>query len=338
MQCPSCQFENMPGSSHCARCAAALNLQIADIDVHPPRASRLQRHLPARQFASVRRGSQSFLSAAQTLVGINRPSSRFHGSLSEYLALVIPGWHQIRHGEVRRGQILLGSYFGFVALALLFAGTGTGSLLLGLTFGWHVLATVDAICRDFATSADRFRFTGLVMLALLLLLYGPALWLVGRVARPMRITMPTRHFLTGDVVWYRPDSTPKAGDLVLYDIPAGNATARLRRQPNTVYMVAGLRINRIVAVSGQTVREENGQLLVDGQVSPWQPTHQLGLPKEKGIVVRPDCVFILPEDLLPGNSLALNPTTTLRLAMVPNGQVRGAMLARTYPLTRFRFY
>ena len=35
--------------------------------------------------------------------------------------------------------------------------------------------------------------------------------------------------------------------------------------------VAGLRINRLVATEGQTVRFDKGQLMVDGRLSPWQP-------------------------------------------------------------------
>ena len=41
MQCPCCQFENMPGLASCGRCGSVLDLNLVAIDVNPPRASRV---------------------------------------------------------------------------------------------------------------------------------------------------------------------------------------------------------------------------------------------------------------------------------------------------------
>ena len=38
MQCPNCQFENMPGSEICPRCGSTLRLSAAVMSLHPPRA------------------------------------------------------------------------------------------------------------------------------------------------------------------------------------------------------------------------------------------------------------------------------------------------------------
>ena len=121
----------MPGSSHCARCAASLNLGSAEIDVHPPRASGLERRLPVRPIAAARRGFQLFAEAAGTLVGIARPSASFEGTISEFVSLAIPGLHQMRHGEKHRGQIMLGVFLVLLLVTLVFAGTGPGSMFLG---------------------------------------------------------------------------------------------------------------------------------------------------------------------------------------------------------------
>src|SRR5690606_1826181 len=53
MQCPSCRFENMPGSGYCARCGASL--LIGNVDVIPPRASAMQRRVPAELRSAVHR-------------------------------------------------------------------------------------------------------------------------------------------------------------------------------------------------------------------------------------------------------------------------------------------
>ena len=45
MQCPNCQFQNMPGANACVRCGTSMQLRAEAIDVHPPRARPLVLHL-----------------------------------------------------------------------------------------------------------------------------------------------------------------------------------------------------------------------------------------------------------------------------------------------------
>ena len=221
-----------------------------------------------------RRGWQFYAAAARTLVGIARPSASFEGSIGEFASLLVPGLHQMRHGEKHRGRIMLGVFLVLLLLALVFAGTGTGSLVLGLLFGWHVISAVDAMCRDFAAPGDRYRFAAIVSLAMFTLVYLPVLWMVQQIATPMSIAMPTRYFKTGDVVWVRPVASPDAGDLALRmsrrrlrTFAIGECTIRVTRSPGCASIVWS-------RPRGQTVRFDKGQLMVDGRLSPWQPQRE----------------------------------------------------------------
>ena len=201
-----------------------------------------------------------------------------------------------------------------------------------------MISAVDAICRDFVESTDRYKFAAIVSVMVFVFVYVPVLWMIYQIAMPMSITMPTRYFKTGDVVWVRADSSPEAGDLVLYNVPMAGVNVRDARLYNLRYQVAGLRINRVVATAGQTVRLEDGQLSINGEVSPWQPASNIFIPAETDIVVRPDCVFVLPEDLLPGQNVQLPADVARQLAIIPEASVRGSLIARTYPPTRIQFY
>lgn len=317
-----------------------MTLQSADIDVNPPRASKLAKKIPVGSMASTRRGVAATTTAIASVAGALRTDPNFHGGIPEILSLAVPGLHQWRRGEIGRARILFGVYAAVLVLAMLLAGTGPGSLVLGLLFAWHVISAVDAIARNFVVPADRIRLTFIVGLGLFCLLYLPTGWLIRQIATPMSIAMQTTQFGLGDVVWVQ-SSTPSPGDLVLYDLPQINIQAREIENLYPVnYQVGGPRINRLAAVGGQTVNiDERGRIFVDGQEMPWRAKEDGAiLPRGRDIKVRPGYVFILPEDLLPGVNYSLKPDTSLRLAMVPEGSVTGPLLLRSYPITRFRFY
>lgn len=332
MQCPSCQFHNMPGSQRCARCAASLNLQTAEIDIHPPRASRWQKAMPSRPFAWVRETGTLLSSSAGK--SFSRPTeSNFGGAPLEYLQLLIPGLHQILHQRRFRGWVWLSVWLTLLVLTLLTAGTGISSMLLGILFAWQVGATVDALARHFADAADRVFFTLVVGALLLMLIYLPIIGAIGRVARPVGIALTTEQFRAGEVVWYRPTTTPRVDDLVLYNLPNQDWMSR-----NQQFRLTGLRINRVVAVAQQEVSWHEGNLLVDGVVSAWQLRVPRNFVPNSVLTVPADHVLILPQDLLlPGIDVV--PATVLqRAAIVPTRNVQGRVVLRSFPPTRIRFY
>jgi hypothetical protein len=189
MQCPSCRFENMPGSGTCARCGAALS--IGNVDVIPPRASARERRVPVELRAAAYRARIAATEVLWRLMGFLPLRSRVAGrydaaafapptalvasggyrgqtlqelnlKAADWFRLAVPGWVQLRHGDRTRGRWLLGITAGLLLATLLLAGSSWGAMALGALFSWHLLATVDAVCRRFATLGDRVRLTLLV--------------------------------------------------------------------------------------------------------------------------------------------------------------------------------
>src|SRR5690554_8127736 len=131
MQCPSCRFENMPGSGQCARCSGLL--VIGNVDVHPPRASSIQRRMPVEMRTAAYRLRMATAEFVARLVGVlpirsraavaggtawlpPRPTvatgRRMGGEslqdieldAADWPRLLIAGWVQMRHGELGRGR------------------------------------------------------------------------------------------------------------------------------------------------------------------------------------------------------------------------------------------
>src|SRR5262245_54925649 len=104
MQCPSCTFQNMPGSARCARCGAMLSFTAETIDVHPPRATTLGKSLQQwtwpfkRTFFQTRdRAVAGFRSLAW-----DRAAARYDwGSIWRAIVPGWPHWHQGRKTEAR---------------------------------------------------------------------------------------------------------------------------------------------------------------------------------------------------------------------------------------------
>src|ERR1700690_575411 len=98
MQCPSCGFENMPGSEGCARCGSSMRLTTLVLDVNPPRAGDLSGGV--RRLIAIRRWPVRLArrlndaNAGANAAGENRLESA--GSAAPLLwRLPIPGWSQL---------------------------------------------------------------------------------------------------------------------------------------------------------------------------------------------------------------------------------------------------
>lgn len=329
----------MPGSERCARCAASLMLLAAEIDVNPPRASAWQKRLPTLHLAAARHSLDVGRNTAASIFGWTRSQSSFDWSLSQAVSLAVPGLHQIRSGERARGKLFLLVYLAIGLVSVPLLGTILGSVLLGLLLSWHIIATVDAIARGFDSFAQRGLLTALAASVLVTVVYLPPLWLVRSIATPIRIATPTRYFERGDVIWYHPGSDADIGDLVLYEVPPNAGLVRGGSGYPINYRIAGDRINRLVAVAGQTIKiDQAGKLRVDGVVSPWQPAAAGLLARQTEIRLRPDQVLILPENLLPAGIGSLPSEKMIELARMPRDRIRGTIVIRSFPTYRLEVY
>lgn len=334
MQCTSCQFENMPGSASCARCGASLTLARAAIAVHPPRAWRWAKWIPGRWFlhrlrCQVRNGISAVLDPVAARV------TELHLDRETVLRALVPGWPQYHRGEPTRGRWFLFSYLAALFCGLLTAGTVPGSIFLGLAFSAHAVSIADAIITRFMSLRDRLAFTVLCGLILLVAIYWPVGRAASILATPIRLLGPMPPFHQGEVLWYTRIGTPSVGDLVLYDVPTVNVAYRTPRRQAARLVVRGRRVNRMVALEGQTIRWDGQSLWVDGQPSPWQPTGPIGLTVGDPIRV-PDGHVLIPAD-----NVAAMVVRSDRLArawryasLVPTRQVAGRVFLRTWPLYR----
>jgi hypothetical protein len=335
MQCPSCEFQNMPGSGRCARCGASLALASATIDVIPPRAGKLQRNLP--QFWGFRRGWANFVQAA---------SQPFAATFSRFddirfdpgtvFRLIVPGWAQVYRGKRERGFLFLAAYLITLLPSLLFTGTMLGSTLLGLAFGIHVMSAVDAMVGRFNDFAGRVSFSLFAAMALFGLVYLPIGYATTRVATPIQITQLVPGFERGDVLWYDRSAEIKPGDLVYYEVPRTTVNGRLTNGQAANFVFQNGWINRVVAVEGQSVVWRDGRLLVDGEL--FSGSNSMLAPEgfAQELVVPTGKVLIPPGTLI-RDDMQIAGEIWLQLSVVSRSDVMGRLFFRSSPLRRISF-
>src|SRR5277367_4638319 len=181
MQCPSCGFENMPGSEGCGRCGSSLRLSTATLDVNPPRAGKNAKFW-RRLGRPVVRFQMQFQARKRTAP---KPSLI---PLNIMLPLFVPGLVQLRDGHRSRGRFLMGSYFAFLAIGVIFFGTSWGSIALGLAAAAHVGSVYDALQEHLPPEIlDVRRRTLAVFITIFVLagIYTPIVLAVWRVAQPI---------------------------------------------------------------------------------------------------------------------------------------------------------
>jgi hypothetical protein len=306
-------------------------LATATIDVHPPRAGPWNRRLP--QSWRLRRlyyGLKAIVQSAAERAPSGLLDIRFDWATAS--RMLVPGWPQWSRGYVTRGRLFIGGYCLLLFFGLLMCGWAVGSLFLGLAFSVHLASIVDSLVGRFAQFRDRLAFTALCAIMLALFLYVPVGWAISRVATPIQITQRQPPFEAGDVLWYNRWSSPTPGDLVLYEFLPARRGGRSRGLV-AVYELGGQHIDRLVALAGQTISWQDGELLVDGEPSPWQSRFKNGLDNGESFRVPESYVMILPDNAVPAG-LEFTPADWRPLALVPQHRVSGRPFFRSLPLRR----
>ena len=322
MQCVNCQFQNMPGTSACARCGSSMSLATAVMDVHPPRASRaakkVRRVLPVDRIVNRIKG-ETFVSAP---VRRALPMGR----------MAIPGWYHFHAGLPARGHVYLWLFVAFLLPALPMFGSTNGSILIGLAFSVHSTEALNIVLRHRGdlTIGQRMGISILVPVILFAIVYLPLGWLLTRVADPTSVLIVAEPFAQGDVVLVNHWATPRIGDVVLYDL----VEYTLARGTHQTFVHAGQRFDRIIAAAGDTVKYDGHKLLVNGVSPRRMPLNPAHLPTCKfELTVPPDTFCIVP---------TTSPNVTddaglwEHLALVPTRNIIGRVYLRNQPFSRFR--
>lgn len=332
MQCPSCEFNNMPGMAVCGRCGANLQLAAATIDVHPPRASRRAKFF--RQWFPVYAWYHRLWYVLESVSIARLPrlelSQNAYGAL---LRMVVPGWAQFYLGQKTRGWVFLGGFLGCLLLGLGLFGSFLGNMFLGLTVSMHLSSMIDAIWLGNPEWRTRLNYLVVTAGLTIVLVYLPIVWVVGQFASPLQIQMNAAPLMPGDVVIYNPSayswSVPSVGDVVVYDIPPLTAAGQYAGY-NANYVVQGQRIDRILAGPGQTVKISRAEILVDGKPVDWRPLNPDRMPSGVDLKVPDGSYLILPstDPVLPVEVMA-------RAAVVSTYHIRGRVHLLHRPLGRW---
>jgi hypothetical protein len=358
MECPSCTFQNMPGSARCARCGALLSFAAQTIEVHPPRATALTKTLGGwRQPAIIWRRIRQAISA-ELFPSRSRATEHAHLDLPTVLRCVIPGWANAHTGHPLVGALFLLCYLLLVVPGTMAIGQIIGAQLLGLAFAVHLVSIVTALVPRFESYRDRMLFT-LACGAILAGVYYPCLLLLSRIATPLAINAEWPPVQEGDVVWYHPTRSIKAGQYAVFDdrgrdfaLPNGY---RYRAQ---MHILAGMRIDQVIATSGQTIAWDKGTMLLDG--APAQVQLKAGFAEIWPKLTVPEGMLLVdPENLVPGvvatrngfitttgqvhgepmqGELRIDAAQLQSMALIPANSVVGRLIWRSWPLRRAEFF
>lgn len=339
MQCPSCQFENMPGMKQCAHCMARLD--IGEIDVHPPRA----KHPKKRSSNSWSwRWAVWRKSAAESIRNAALPGARqvaFQGGAWEWLALLVGGLNQTWRGE-RSGKLWLAAWLSLLLLSVVLAGTDFGAVFLGLLFATHIASVVDLFFRQWEEWSTRIRFALLTALILGCVYWGTSQTL-GWWVRSFQFRGVTADLQAGQVLWYFPGAPCRVGDIAFYRTNPTSVTGRMNGVA-AQFRIVGDRANRVIAQAGDRVRWDGKQFFVNEVLSRWQPGGAMLPLVPFELMVPTNSFYVLPEALLDEESLNNSRISIQRLeqwegvGIVGTAQIRGRVFLCSYPITQFRWF
>ena len=338
-QCSNCQFQNMPGVSHCGRCGASLTLRTAVIDVHPPRANRWAKTWRKTFMARFMRSARESARSAQRQWGLS-PNTELP-TLGLLCRLVVPGWAQIHSGQATFGKGLLAGYAVLIPAAAVCFGSSASSFLLGMAFTCHGISVYDVARRSSERIQDRaFRvLLGCGLLATLV--YLPAYSLATHFVDAVVIQQNRYPLQAGDVLLVRRFSydrlTPRVGDVVQYQIASDSVMGQTPNGTAARYLIQGARIDRVLAGPGQVIVWEGGQLTVDGQRSPWRPLNPGGAPQSLEVTLPADSWFILPSTEIVTTQFQPTQENWKTWSIVKTPQIEGRIVWRSWPGSRIGF-
>lgn len=338
MECPSCTFQNTPGTASCVRCSGRLDF--SGVEITPPRAGRHGLSRWARVWASIARFrlGNALADLRTALMADDRAEvSRVALALS-----IIPGAGQWAVGQRVLGTLLFLVWGVLLAASTLFIGTPYSYMLGGAIVGWHCLA-VNLIARPALMQRPVMERAGwglVIWICLLVCVYTPGFILLRRCVgwvgiEGIRYTQTLRQ---GDVIvyagrWFKPAQWER-GDLVSYVMRGFIGP--------TFYIRAGRGVDRIIALPGDEVVYSGNALLVNGVAPPAAQRPLLEWPAQGGtrFIVPEGRVVIVPSTLpLQANATSAprsGQADTLRdLITVDEQDISGRVLWRTRPWARF---
>jgi hypothetical protein len=339
MQCPSCGFENMPGSDGCARCGTSLKIATMTLDVRPPRASSARgigRRIWAGRFRLINIGrALQELQAAWEAEG----ERRFDEDDSPWPLLrrtVVPGWPQRYLGQRWQSHVLFWPFAACMVVGLVNWGLERGQWFLGMAFLIQQLSLID-IFRAHLPGADfwtRIRRTFAGMFALTMAVWFPSLYVLLHLAEPYAFRGNVGPFGPGDMVLVNRWLSPSPGRVVMAYVPFFDRVGgRLMVAGHNVdYGNGSFTSDRVVGTAGDSVEWKDGTLFRNAVAQSWKSLNSQSIPKRASTQIQPgDVGIFLNVNLLPP---PMRQDPDLSIAQVPRDDVIGVVWFRWRPLSR----
>lgn len=300
MQCPNCEFNNIPGQRLCARCTSVLDF--GSIDVAPPRAGTTVIPLRFRSRLEIiasgidlRIGGISRRLGASVLNDV---------SVAPLLRSIVPGWAHRHRGQRRLGWFLTCVWLGLILLAAALMGGPFGWTAYFALVGWHGLAINLILNRRLLEMNVLARMgTGLLIWGCLnIFLYLPAGVVLQRFVAPFQVNgiLSGPVLSDGDILLttgpaIRPEVIQR-GDIVLYRL----SRDALRAGYANINARDGFGVDRIIGLPGDHIEVEGSSIKVNGDpVFPAEMPIRPGFhPFACNLVLPEGAYFIVPSTLV----------------------------------------
>ncbi|QDU10707.1 hypothetical protein [Gimesia aquarii] len=336
MQCPSCQFENMPGSALCARCRTSLKLADATIDVNPPRAKPNSLRLPGWARLKIAL-SERFSGQIDTSIDFLSYGGALKFNRSMLFRWIIPGWLQLTFNRPRRACFFFFGYLFFLSSGILLMGTLLGAWLIGFAFALHFGSITDVVFAAKTSVQERISSGFLIGLCLYLLFYLPVGWGISQIIRPQTMVNDYGSFRAEDILWVRQNIQLAPGEYVHY-VNSEALINNTTRERVPQYRVTDTGVSRVLAGPGQEVTIKEGVLFVDGEISPFPTSKRFAKDLTIRVRVPSDSYFIDPTGRIPVTNALIRAQNIRQVCLIQSGNVRGRVIYRSYPFSRITLF
>ncbi len=315
----------MPGMELCVRCQSSLEL--AAVDVEPPRASR---YWSVNRWRRIHNRISERLRRTRWWSFVARLASAGPAAL-----IVVPGLDLIRHRHRLAGAGMMLGWLLFLVMTLAHGGRGSGQWWLGFAVLLHTVAIVHAM-RGSQARVLVMPMLGLgVFLMLRLLVYAPIGALLEQFYRGFPVTnlAAVRDIENGDVLLYPgprlSDRPLRRGDLVIY---------RTREYSGGHLRIpAGYGLDRIVGMPGEQIAISRGNLLVNGRAisAGFSPLGSWSGLEGLSVTAGPEEYVIFPSALEMTGYVGFREQLMLHLSAVKPADIVGRVMFRTQPWSRW---
>jgi hypothetical protein len=339
VQCPRCQFENIPGRDRCLRCGSVLQTSVAGGALNPPRMARWKR--PVRTVFRWLRLQRALPEAIPKPKVPDFLKIMSEGAFLGIILSIVPGLAHYIDGRFREIRWFVLGWFLALLIGILFYGSDLGLLMLGFAVGLHSwIAFSYTQSKQQDEIADRIRILVLLLIAFVVFYWG----IRGTVFRDFvmgytNLTIPYQNVQSGDLLLARRSLSQAAnlhcGFLVLVPVTTvwGGHGPTNRHGP--------LMVSQIVALPGEEVEVNDAAFVVNGQalddkqfpVPQWLHGRKIGT-----IRVSADSYFVSTVyNVQVHGNIMIDAGIVERACVVRSSDIEAVAIMRWFPLARRGF-